>query len=358
MKSIQIANTIIADSSKPFIIAEIGVNYYDIADKLDISPLKAAKLMVKKAANAGADAVKFQTYKAEKLASKNSPAYWDQNEEITDSQYALFSKFDKFGQTEYKELADYCNSHGVIFLSTPFDFESADYLDELMPIYKISSSDITNLPFIEYLAKKRKTIFLSTGASTLGEIEAAVNTVLKTGNKDICLMHCVLDYPTNYEDANLNMIKHLEVVFPNCLIGYSDHTRPDDAMLTVTTAYLYGANVIEKHFTLDKELAGNDHYHAMDPTDLEKFTHNINLLQKINGQYYKQPLECEQESRKQARRSIVATVNMEKGEFITRNKVTFKRPGTGISPADLDKVIGRKVTEKIEKDSILTYEKI
>jgi N-acetylneuraminate synthase len=129
-------------------------------------------------------------------------------------------------------------------------------------------------------------------------------------------------------------------------------------MLTVTTAYLYGANVIEKHFTLDKELAGNDHYHAMDPTDLEKFTHNINLLQKINGQYYKQPLECEQESRKQARRSIVATVNMEKGEFITRNKVTFKRPGTGISPADLDKVIGRKVTEKIEKDSILTYEKI
>ncbi|KGK98391.1 acetylneuraminic acid synthetase [Methanococcoides methylutens] len=348
----------ISETSKPFIIAEIGVNYYDIATKEDIDTLEAAKLMIKEAANAGADAVKFQTYKAEKLASKNSPAYWDRSEEATGSQYELFSKFDKFGLQEYKELADHCRTQGIIFLSTPFDFESADYLYDLMPLYKISSSDLTNLAFIEYIAKKGKAILLATGASTLGEIEEAANTVLKTGNKELCLMHCVLDYPTDYEDANLNMIKHLEAVFPDHLIGYSDHTRPDETMMTLTTAYLYGAKVIEKHFTLDKTLPGNDHYHAMDPDDLKMFVNNINLLQKISGQYYKHPLECEKESRKQARRSIVAKVSMKKGEILTREKVTFKRPGTGISPADLDKVLGREITKDILEDDLISWHKV
>lgn len=355
MKVLNFNNMEISETSKPFIIAEIGVNYYDIATKEDIDILEAAKLMIKEAANAGADAVKFQTYKAEKLASKNSPAYWDLSEETTSSQYELFSKFDKFGLQEYEELADYCHTQGTIFLSTPFDFESADYLNDLMPIYKISSSDLTNLPFIDHIAKKGKPMFLATGASTLGEIEEAANTVLKTGNKELCLMHCVLDYPTNYEDANLNMIKHLGAVFPDHLIGYSDHTRPDETMLTVTAAYLYGAKVIEKHFTLDKTLPGNDHYHAMDPEDLKLFVDNIELLQKIGGQYYKQPLECEQESRKQARRSIVTKVNLKKGEILTREKVTFKRPGTGISPADLDKVLGRKVTKNLPEDELISW---
>jgi len=356
MKTLSFNNTEVSDTSKPFIIAEIGVNYYDIATKENISPLEAAKLMIKEAANAGADAAKFQTYKAGKLASKNSPAYWDQNEEKTNSQYELFSKFDKFGLQEYKELADFCCSQGVTFLSTPFDFESADYLDDLMPLYKISSSDLTNLPFIKYIAEKRKPIFLSTGASTVGEIEAALNTMLKTGNEDVCLMHCVLDYPTNYENANLNMIKHLGAVFPDYLIGYSDHTRPDKAMLTLTTAYLYGAKVIEKHFTLDKNLHGNDHYHAMDPYDLKIFVDNIELLEKIGGQYYKQPLECEKESRKQARRSIVAKLDIKKGEILTPDKVTFKRPGAGISPADLDKVLGRKVSNNITVDELIHWD--
>jgi N-acetylneuraminate synthase len=225
-----------------------------------------------------------------------------------------------------------------------------------MPIYKISSSDLTNLPFIKYIAEKGKPIFLSTGASTLAEIENALNTILKANNENICLMHCVLDYPTDYEYANLNMIKHLAVVFPNHLIGYSDHTRPDKAMLTLTTAYIYGAKVIEKHFTLDKNLPGNDHYHAMDPYDLKIFVDNIELLEKIGGQYYKQPLECEKDSRKQARRSIVAKLNIKKDEILTRDNVTFKRPGTGISPADLDKVLGRKVTKNISEDELIYWD--
>lgn len=358
MKRFVINNREISEQSRPYVIAEVGVNYYDIAIKENIGLLDAAKLMIKSAAKEGADAVKFQTYKAEKLASKKSPAYWDKNEEPTSSQYELFSKFDKLGLEEYKELASFCESQKITFISTPFDFESSDYLNELMPIYKISSSDLTNLPFIEHASKKGKPIILSTGAATIGEIEEAINTVLKTGNKQICLMHCILDYPTDYNDANLNMIKHLEQVFPNCLIGYSDHTKPDESMLTLTTAYIYGAKIIEKHFTLDKELKGNDHYHSMDLKDLRRFVKNIDLLQKIGGQYYKCPLDCELNARKQARRSIVTRVSLKKGEIITKEKITFKRPGVGISPVDLDKVLGRRVKEKIDKDEIIYWSQI
>jgi sialic acid synthase SpsE len=339
----------------PFVIAEIGVNYYDIAQKEGITPLEAAKLMIREAKNGGADAVKFQSYKAGKIASKNSPAYWDRNEEPTRSQYELFTKFDHFGADEYRELADYSKSVGIMFLSTPFDFEAADYLDKLMPVFKISSSDITNWPFIKHIAQKGKPVFLATGASTVAEIEEAVNVILDAGNHEICLMHCVLSYPANYRDANLKMIQHLAQVFPDYIIGYSDHTRPDPSMMVLTTAYQYGAKVIEKHFTLDKTLKGNDHYHAMDPKDLKKFRDNMELICQINGEYYKKPLECERESRKQARRSIVAKVDLKQGEIITEDKITFKRPGSGISPKDLDKILGRVTRLKIKEDELLEW---
>lgn len=348
----------IKNKTGAFIIAEIGVNYYDIAKKENITPMDAAKLMIDEVKKNGGHAVKFQTYKAEKIASKNSPAYWDQNEEPTTSQYELFKKFDKFGEEEYRELAEYCKLKDIIFMTTPFDFESADYLEYLMPIYKLSSSDLTNLPFIDHVAKKGKPIFLSTGAATIGEIEEAINTILATGNQEICILHCILDYPTDYENANLNMIKHLEQVFPNYILGFSDHTRPDGTMMVLSTAYLYGAKVIEKHFTLDKTLQGNDHYHAMDSKDLKRFSNNIELISKINGEFYKRPLECEQASRKQARRSIIANTDINKGEIITRDKLTFKRPGTGISPRDLDKVLGREAKLDIKEDEIINWEKL
>lgn len=346
----------IKERQEAFIIAEIGVNFYDIAKEKNITLMEAAKLMIKEAYENGANAAKFQSYKAETLASKYSPAYWDQSEEPTNSQFELFKKFDAFGVKEYEELAGYCKALGIIFLSTPFDFESADYLDDLMEIYKISSSDLSNLPFIEHIAQKGKPVFLSTGAATIEEIQEAVNTIHKTGNNEICIMHCVLSYPTNFEDANLNMIKHLHEVFPEYPLGFSDHTRPDDTMLVLTIAFQYGAKVIEKHFTLDKSLPGNDHYHAMDPEDLKKFCNNIKLLQKLNGQYHKQPLACEQESRKQARRSIVAKVDIAKGEVVTADKVAFKRPGTGISPKELNEVLGKQVKYNIEKDKVLQWE--
>ena len=343
-------------NKRPFLIGEIGVNFSDIAKKENITPMDAAKLLIKEAKNAGIDAVKFQTYKAEKIASRNSPAYWDLDEEPTTSQFELFKKFDSFGSEEYRELAEYCREVGIMFLSTPFDFEAIDFLDDLMDVYKISSSDLTNIPFIKAIALKNKPIILSTGASTLKEIKEAVNAIEEVSNVDIGLMHCVLSYPTKDEDANLLMIKDIKEQFEGYDIGYSDHTKPDDKMLILTTAYLYGANIIEKHFTLDKTLTGNDHYHAMDVEDVKTFNENIELINKIKGKKVKQPLVCESLSRKEARRSIVASKDIKKGEEITKDNITFKRPGTGISPSKVDEIIGMNANEDIAEDTILTYE--
>lgn len=341
-----------------YIIAEIGVNYYDIATKNNITVMEAAKLMIDEAVVAGIDAVKFQTYKAEKLASKNSPSYWDTNEESTTSQFELFKKFDAFGMEDYKELADYCNENGITFMSTPFDFDSADFLESLMPVYKISSSDITNIPFIKHIAKKMKPVLISTGASNLEEIREAIKAIENEGNKDIVVMHCVLEYPTPFEHANLNMISTLKDEFPDYTIGYSDHTRPDESMDVVKTAWILGASVIEKHFTLDKSLKGNDHYHAMDPQDSIKAKSGLEFVNKIRGNSNIVCLESEKIARMNARRSIVATQNIAKGTTITADMLTFKRPGVGISPKDIDNVIGKKVSIDIEEDTIMTYEMI
>ena len=356
MKTITINNRTISETAKPFIIAEAGVNYYDIAKKENIEPIDAAKLMIKEAANAGADAIKFQTYKAEKIASKYSPAYWDTKKEPTKSQYELFKKYDKFGEGEYYELAKYAKEKKIVFMSTPFDKEAADFLDALMPVFKISSSDITNIPFIKYIAQKSKPIFLSTGASTISEIEEAVNTILNTGNNQICIMHCILEYPTDYVNANLNMIKHLRQVFPDYLIGYSDHTSPDPNMLVLTASVLLGAKVVEKHFTLDKSLPGNDHYHAMDPEDLRKFVMNVNLLEKILGREKKEPIESELPAIIYARRSLVAKCFIPKGAKITPDMITWKRPGTGISPRDLEKVLGMRAVKDIDVDELINWQ--
>lgn len=339
-----------------FIIAEIGVNYYDIATQRGMNLLNAAKLMIDEAVNSELDAVKFQTYKAGKLASRYSPAYWDTNEESTTSQYELFKKFDSFGFDEYKELAAYCKEKDIVFLSTPFDFDSADYLESLMPAYKISSSDITNIPFIKHIAKKNKPIFLSTGASNINEIKTAINAIEEEGPKDIVVMHCVLEYPTPYEHANLDMILSLKKEFPNKLIGYSDHTKPDECMDVIKTAWLLGATVIEKHFTLDKTLKGNDHYHAMDPNDAKKIKEGLEFIKTIRGNGQKKCLESEMISRMNARRSIVANTNIKAGTIITKEMITFKRPGVGISPSELENIIGKTALVDIEEDTILKYE--
>ena len=344
--------------TNPYLIAEIGVNFYDTARVMNITPLEAAKLYVKEVADAGIDCAKFQSYKAGTIVSKNSPAYWDTSKESTKTQYELFKKFDSFGKEEYQILSDYAHSLGIDFTSTPFDYDSADYLYNMVYFYKISSSDFTNLPFIKYIGAKGKPVVISVGASYLSEVDEGIRTLKASGCKDITILHCVLSYPTDPKNANLRIIETLKKDFPDVKVGFSDHVAPDETMMTLATAYLLGAQVIEKHFTLDKTLPGNDHYHAGNPEDFKKAIRNFKFIDQILGSPEKTVLECEQIPRREARRSLVLTRNMKAGEIITEKDLMPKRPGTGISPIYTDIVIGRKVLRDLEEDTILTWDMI
>lgn len=332
--------------TKPYIIAEAGVNHE--------GSIEIAKRLINEAANAGANAIKFQTYKASTLASKDSPAYWDLTKEPTKSQFDLFSKHDKFWKKEMEELKKYCDEVDLEFMSTPFDMESAKFLNDLMDVYKISSSDITNKPFIEYICGFNKPIILSTGAANLIEIQEAVDWIEKYSNP-LALLHCILNYPTLDENANLGMIKGLKKAFPKKIIGYSDHTLPKK-MKTLEIATLLGAAILEKHFTHNKSLPGNDHYHAMDKNDLKVFCQNINEIFNLYGSVEVRSLKEEISSIKNARRSLVTSKLIKKGEIIKLEHLTFKRPASGISPKFIDQVLGKIAKEDISEDSILNWE--
>lgn len=333
---------------KPYIIAEVGVNHE--------GSMKTAKRLVDEAKEGGAHAVKFQSYKAETLASKHSPAYWDTTKEPTESQFELFKKHDSFWKDEMQELKDYCNIVGIEFMSTPFDVESAEFLNDMMDVFKISSSDITNKPFIEYICSFGKPIILSTGASDLEEVQDAVNWI-KPFNVPLALLHCVLNYPTPDKNANLGMIAGLRKEFPDNIIGYSDHTLPKEMKLC-EMATMLGAVIIEKHFTHDKSLPGNDHYHAMDKEDLKKFKANLETTFEILGGFKIEALDDEGKSRMNARRSLVALKDIPKGKIIEKSDLTFKRPAHGISPKYIDEVVGKAAKDDIKEDAIIRKELI
>lgn len=342
--------------SKPYLIAEIGVNFYDTASALNISLIDAAKMYIKAAAGAGVDCAKFQSYKANTIVSKNSPAYWDLKKEPTKTQYELFLKHDHFGEKDYQELCNYAHELGLDFTSTPFDYASADYLESMVDFYKVSSSDLTNIPFIKYIGSKGKPVIISVGASYLSEVDEAIRALEDVGCKDITILHCVLSYPTDPKNANLNIIKTLKNVFPNVKVGFSDHVAPDETMMTLAVAYMLGAEVIEKHFTLDKTLQGNDHYHSGDPLDFKKAISNFRLIDTVLGNEKKTVLECERIPRKEARRSLVLTRKIKSGETICKEDLMPKRPGTGIPPSFIDVVVGRKATRDLDEDTILTWD--
>ena len=345
-------------AGKPVLVAEIGVNYYDIAKSLGLSLIDAAKLMIAEAAAAGVHAVKFQSYKAETLAAKISPSYWDLNENPITSQRELFSHFDLFGEKEYRELSKYSEVKGVEFFSTAFDIAAADYLEPLMNIYKISSSDLSNIPFVEYQAKKDKPIVLSIGASNEDEIDLAVNVIRKYNQKPLTLLHCVLEYPTPLDETNLLKIQTLRERYPDCYIGYSDHTKPTPTAIVTNAAYLLGAQLIEKHFTLNKSLPGNDHFHSMDPDDARNIIDGFRVVSVLKGCGELKCLKGEEKSRINARRSLVSLCKIKKGQVITRDMLTSKRPGTGISPQKIDRVIGYRATEDIDEDVTITVDMV
>lgn len=330
---------------RPYIIAEAGVNHE--------GSMELAKRLIDEAAEGGADAIKFQTYRADTIASKDSPYYWDISKEPTRSQHELFKKYDKFWKKEYEALKVYCDKAGIEFMSTPFDVESAKFLNDLMPVFKISSSDITNFNFIELQCSFNKPIILSTGASHLWEVQEAVDIIEKHGNR-LCLMHCVLNYPTPNPNANLGMIWDLRKKFPQHVPGYSDHTLPQ-GMEVVHSSVLLGAAVIEKHFTHDKTLPGNDHYHAMDKNDLKEFWRRWKFTEELLGSFELKALADEEPARKNARRSLVAAKDIAEGKTIEASDLTWKRPAHGISAKFYNDLIGRKSLRAIKEDEVLKW---
>lgn len=348
MREITLGSRLVTDASPPYVIAEIGVNHEGSMD--------LAKRLIDLAKEGGADAAKFQTYKAETLASRHSPAYWDLTKEPTTSQFRLFKKYDAFGPDEYAALAQHCSDAGIDFASTPFDSAAADLLAPLMPFFKIASADLTNTPLLRQVAGFGKPVILSTGASTMGEVREAVGTLESAGCGSLSLLHCVLNYPTADENANLGMISSLRAEYPDTVIGYSDHTVPDEGMTALCAAYLLRARVIEKHFTHDKSLPGNDHYHAMDVGDLKRFLANVNRLDSMLGPGGPhRPIDAEETARLNARRSIVLDADVDAGTPLTESMLTYKRPGTGVSPRHWDEIVGRKVARSLERDHVLQW---
>lgn len=350
MSRIKLGSRVVEEGSVPYVIAEIGVNH---EGKLDL-----AKHLIELAAEAGADAAKFQSYKAGRIASRHSPAYWDTSKEATRSQFELFSKYDSFGPAEYEALAQHCQRVGIDFMSTPFDADAVEFLDPLVPMHKIASADITNVPLLRQIASKDKPVLLSTGASSLAEIDMAVAELTAAGCSELVLLHCILNYPCPNENANLNMIDGLRRAYPRLLVGYSDHTHPDDRMLILSAAWLKGAVVLEKHFTHDKSLPGNDHYHAMDIQDLRRFKENLMLLSAVLGETHKHPLPEEAPAREHARRSIVVDRPLKRGQVIEESDITYKRPAHGVSPLFWDQVVGRHAARDLEEDHVLRWEDV
>jgi N-acetylneuraminate synthase len=316
-----------------------------------------ARRLIDLAKQGGADAAKFQSYKADTLASKHSPSYWDTTKESTRSQHALFGKYDSFGRDDYVALAEHCNQVGIDFVSTPFDDAAIEFLDPLVPFFKIASADLTNIPFLRKVAGKKKPVVMSTGASTLGEIDIAVQTLSESGCEQIALLHCILNYPTENFNAHLRMIDGLKRAYPEYIVGYSDHTLPDKDMTSLVASHLLGAVIIEKHFTHDKKLPGNDHYHAMDVKDLTRFVEIAKRVHQLLGESnYKKPLTTEELARKNARRSVVVSKNLPAGHILMAEDLTYKRPGTGISPLHWDKVLGRKSARSLDADHVLQWQ--
>jgi N-acetylneuraminate synthase len=331
----------------PFLIAEAGVNHE--------GDVGLALRLVELAATAGVDAIKFQTYKAERIASRQSAAYWDRTLEPCDNQFELFRRYDQLARDDYQRLAEACAAKGLHFLSTPFDVDCVDWLDPLVPAFKIASADITNVPLLRRVAATGRPVLLSTGASTISEIETAVAWLRQHGCPQVAVLHCTLAYPTQRGDAHIGALVHLRAAFPMHPLGYSDHTLPSDSFMAIQAAFALGARIFEKHFTFDKSRSGNDHYHAFDADDFRRLRDELARLRDILGVPQKSVLPCEQASRTHARRSLVARQLIPKGTRLDPALIDVKRPGTGIEARYLDDVIGLIAACDIAEDEVLQW---
>lgn len=333
---------------KTLIIAEAGVNHN--------GSIELAKKLIDVAADAGVDYVKFQTFKAEKLVSKSAKKADYQIENTgneVESQFEMIKKLE-LDREMHEVLISYCEEKNIKFLSTAFDLDSVDMLDELkIDLFKIPSGEITNLPYIQKLASKNKPIILSTGMCNLGEIEAALNVLYQNGvlRKDITVLHCNTEYPTPMSDVNLNAMDTIASAF-KVNVGYSDHTLGIEIPIA---AVAKGAVCIEKHFTLDRNLEGPDHRASLEPDELKQMVKSIRNIEKALGNGIKIPSASEQKNIVIARKSIHIARKLEEGRIITLDDLEMKRPGNGISPMDLELVVGKMTTRVLEADTLLTF---
>ena len=346
MKEVNFGGRLIGDGHPAFVIAEAGVNHN--------GDLELGRALIREAAAAGADAIKFQSYKAGKISTKTAPRYWVEPGDPTGSQFDTFKKLDSFGPDEHRELFRCAKERGILCFSAPFDDEAVDMLDELgAPGFKIASADLTDFPLLERAAGKGKPVILSTGLATIAEIGEAIDVVRATGNDQLVLLHCTLQYPCAPENANLRMMLHMKAAFPGVPVGLSDHTL---GIAVPQAAVALGAVAIEKHYTVDKSLPGSpDHYLSVDPRDLKEMVAGIRTIEKAMGLSVKGPVEAESQAYKFARRSIVSKSAIPRGTSITREMLTFKRPGTGIYPKHVHMVVGRKAKVDIPEDTVLEW---
>ena len=332
-------------SSKVFIISEAGVNHNGSLD--------LAKKLIDVASESGADAVKFQTFKAEKLVSKNAQKadYQKQTTNKTESQFDMIKKLELDMDT-HKELIAYCETKNIMFLSTPFDHDSIELLNDLgLEIFKIPSGEITNLPYLRHIGKLNKKVILSTGMADIGEIEDALDILINTGTKkeNITILHANTMYPTPMEDVNLKAMVTIGNTF-DIAYGYSDHTLGIEVDIA---AVALGACCVEKHFTLDKMMEGPDHKASLEPHELKSMIKAIRNIELALGSCVKKPSKSEIPNMQIARKSIVAKLDIKKGDKLSEENITIKRPGNGINPMRWDEVVGTIAAKDYKEDELI-----
>ena len=332
-----------------YVIAEAGVNH-----NCDV---QLGYKLIETAGAAGADAIKFQSYTAGKISTRVAPRYWVEAADPEGTQWDTFDRLDKLSERDFKSLLGHARHVGLTAFSTPFDDEAVDLLASLdVPAFKIASADLTCHPLIERAAKAGKPMILSTGTASLSEVEEAVEVCRKAGNEEVALLHCTLKYPCPPEGINLRMMEHLMRVFPEIPIGLSDHSL---GISVPQAAVALGACIVEKHYTVDKKLPGSpDHHLSVDPADLRAMMDGIRTVEKALGKAQKglEPLEVD--AYHYARRSVTSKVGIAKGATVVREMLTYKRPGTGISPRFFELVVGRVARVDIPEDTTITWDMV
>ncbi len=349
MTVIKVDNRYIGKGYPSLMIAEVGVNHNgDIERGFDL---------IDKAADGGADVVKFQTYKASQITTKKAARYWNEslNDEQGGTQFDTFSKLDGMDLAGYKELKKKCQSRKVIFTSTPFNLPDVEILEEIgVDMYKISSSDVTYYDLIKLVANTTKPVIISTGCASLTEISKAVEVAKKAGATDIILQHCILQYPCEDQNANLIKMQRIQSAFPDIPVGYSDHTV---GITIPTMAVALGAVTVEKHFTVDSSLPDSpDHKFSLTPKNYKMMVEEIRRVEMAYGKFIDGYYPAEEEAFKLARKSLVTSCFIKKGTILSKEMLTAKRPGTGIYPENSEFIVGRVANKDIEEDTTISLD--